>query len=80
MLLDPAHVVKQASLFGVKDAGKFAHLLASQAFFGDDVLRVSMVRGDMKQGLHALDSSTMGVLINIHLLLIIRPNLSLMIL
>ena len=64
MLRDPADVVKQASLFGVKDAGKFARLLASQAFFGDDVLRVSTVRGDMKRGLRALDSSTMGALIN----------------
>ena len=64
MLRDPADVVKQASLFGVKDAGKFARLLASQAFFGDDVLRVSTVRGDVKRGLRALDSSTMGALIN----------------
>ena len=48
MLRDPADVVEQASLFGVKDAGKFARLLASQAFFGDDVLRVSTVRGDVK--------------------------------
>ena len=39
-------------------------LLASQAFFGDDVLRVSTVRGDVKRGLRALDSSTMGALIN----------------
>ena len=64
MLRDPADVVKQASLFGVKDAGKFARLLASQALFGDDVLRVSTVRGDVKRGLRALDSSTMGALIN----------------
>jgi len=56
-------VLYQASLFGVKDAGKFARLLASQAFFGDDVLRVSTVRGDVKRGLRALDSSTMGALI-----------------
>ena len=41
MLQDPADVVKQASLFGVKDAGKFARLLASQAFFSDDVLSVN---------------------------------------
>jgi len=64
MLRDPADVVKQASLFGVKDAGKFARLLASLAFFSDDVPRVSTVRGDVKRGLRALDSSTMGALIN----------------
>ena len=59
-LRNPADILSQTQLWPAKDAGKLARLLASQAFFGDDTLRMSTVRGDLKRGLRALDGGTMN--------------------